>query len=275
MNIFKEYKHNGIYVKHASDDSPSDSAFPMHIHQSYEIYLFVKGNVKYLVEGSSYSLAPGSILIIRPNESHKPKIIDSSPYERYNINFHQSSIEKIDPDLRLLAPFLDRTLGQSNMYSASELGDIPIRKLFYNMCYNQKDTYASDVTIITSLLYILDALRSAFDTRGTQSDRHKSREEEIVSYVNEHLSSELSVPMLAEHFFMSTSQFGRVFKSATGASPWEYISKKRLSYARDLIRSGESPLSAFSKCGYSDYSVFYRAYIKCFGKAPSDEKSRS
>ena len=274
MNILKEYKHNGIYVKHAADDSPRDSAFPMHIHQNYEIYLFIKGKVKYLVEGSSYPLYPGSILIIRPNESHKPKILESSPYERFNINFHPSVLKCIDPEQRLLSPFLDRALGRDNMYSISELGDIPVRKLFFDMCYAHNDTYASDIKILTNLLYILDALRVAFDMHSTGIKHPKSREEEMVAYVNEHLSGVISVPILAEHFYMSPSQFSRIFKSATGASPWEYISIKRLSNARDLIRSGESAQQAFCQSGYGDYSAFYRAYLRHFGYTPTDEKKK-
>ena len=87
-------------------------------------------------------------------------------------------------------------------------------------------------------------------------------------YVNKHLFEELSVPILAKQFFMSTSQFNRVFKQAAGASPWEYITIKRLTAAREKIRNGVSVQSACESCGFRDYSAFYRAYVKHFGCAP-------
>ncbi len=274
MDTLKEYKSNGIYLKHALTSSPLDSSFPMHIHHSYEIYLFIRGNVKYLVEGSSYDLLPGSVLIIRPSESHKPKILGTVPYERYNINFKESNIRSLDPQLKLLTPFLNRELGHSNLFTPSELEDIPIQKLFYDMCYSQKDTYGKHLKIMTNLLFILDALHHAYDSRGKIPPLPRSREEQIVAFVNERLNTELSIPKIAEQFYLSPSQFSRIFKSATGASPWEYITIKRLSYARDLIRSGNSPSEAFSKCGYGDYSAFYRAYIRHFGISPMEEKKR-
>ena len=66
------------------------------------------------------------------------------------------------------------------------------------------------------------------------------RNEEIVAYVNAHLSEDISIPLLAEHFFLSPSQFNRVFKAATGAAPWTYITAKRLTTAPQ----GSDPRSA-------------------------------
>lgn len=272
MNTIKEYKNNEIYVKHAIDDLPEDSSFPMHIHQTYEIYLFIKGKVNYLVEGSSYTLYPGSVLVIRPNESHKPKIIESTAYERYNINFPASMLDRIDPERRLLAPFLSRSLGQDNVYSSSEFGDVSVHKLFEEMCYSGKDKYAHELKIMTNLLRVLDALCEAYDARGTSDKQPHSREKKMVAYVNEHLKERLTTPQLAAHFYLSPSQFSRIFKNATGATPGEYISVKRLSLARDLIRTGIGVFRAFEQSGYGDYSTFYRAYVKHFGISPVKER---
>ena len=272
MDILNEFKHGELYVKHATDNSPNDSSFPMHIHQTYEIYLFIKGRVKYLVEGSAYHLRPGSVLVIRPAESHKPKIIECAPYERYNINFPASLLKEYDPALRLLSPFDKRELGHDNMYSLSELGNIPMQKFFYDMCHSKKDAYSTELKIKTNLLYILDAINDAYERRDRTFLQSKSREETIIAYVNEHLSSELSVPKLAEQFYLSVSQFNRIFKNATGASPWEYITVKRLSTARDLIRSGMDISDVFEISGWGDYSSFYRAYTNRFGISPAEDK---
>lgn len=70
--------------------------------------------------------------------------------------------------------------------------------------------------------------------------------------------------MLAERFFISTAQFNRIFKKATGSSPWEYITLKRLTAAKEKIRSGTQVTKACIDCGFGEYSVFYRAYVKYF-----------
>lgn len=83
------------------------------------------------------------------------------------------------------------------------------------------------------------------------------------------LCEEITVERLAEHFFLSASQFTRLFKEATGAAPWAYITAKRLVRARELLQSGESAKRAAEVCGFNDYSVSYKAYVKHFGEKPS------
>ena len=92
-------------------------------------------------------------------------------------------------------------------------------------------------------------------------------------YVNDHLTEDISVPQLAEHFYLSASQFNRVFRQATGAAPWDYITKKRLTAAKELLKNGVSAQEAAENCGFRDYSVFYRAYTKHFGCTPTDDKN--
>lgn len=111
------------------------------------------------------------------------------------------------------------------------------------------------------------------DKLGQQTIRKTAAEptlsEQLVRYVNDMLCKEITVERLAEHFFLSTSQFSRLFKEATGASPWAYITAKRLIKARELLQSGKSAKNAAELCGFSDYSVFYKAYVKRFKVKPS------
>ena len=53
-----------------------------HNHDFYEIYYFISGNVTYLVEGKTYRLKPGDILLVNNRELHKPSIESGKPYER-------------------------------------------------------------------------------------------------------------------------------------------------------------------------------------------------
>ena len=111
------------------------------------------------------------------------------------------------------------------------------------------------------------------DRLGQLTDNKPTAEptlsEYIVRYVNDMLCEDITVETLAEHFFLSTSQFSRLFKEATGASPWAYVTAKRLVRARELLQSGESAKKAAEDCGFKDYSVFYKAFVKRFGEKPS------
>jgi AraC-like DNA-binding protein len=49
------------------------------------------------------------------------------------------------------------------------------------------------------------------------------------------------------------------------------VSIKRLLAARAMIQRGEKASQAALVCGFSDYSVFYRAYKNHFGHSPKDD----
>lgn len=270
--MLNEYSSGDIYIRHAVDENPDDGDFTMHIHDQCEIYFFISGNVEYLVEGSKYPLDESSLMIMRPAESHKPKITGSAKYERYAINFPVSFADYVDPEGRLVKAFTDRILGKNNMFSAEEMDMTIVNRLFSEMC-SDNDDYSRQLTLRTHLLMLLDMISRAYSVKGKVKHKLQSTAERIVMYVNNHLFEDISVPALAKHFYLSSSQFSRVFKQATGAAPWEYITKKRLTAAKEKIRSGSSAQSASESCGFRDYSVFYRAYIRHFGYPPKHSQS--
>ena len=268
MDILQEFSSENLYMRYAVNEDPDDKDFSMHIHEWCEIYYFVSGNAEYLVEGARYLLKPGSILIMRPSESHRAKILGKGKYERYAINFSASVIDNIDPQRRLMKAFFDRPLGRANLYLPAEFKEENMRKVFSEMCEGADD-YEKRLQILTRLILLLNSINKAFLNRNSSEYLPpQSISEKMVSYVNAHLFDELSVPILAERFFLSASQFGRVFKQATGAAPWTYITIKRLTAAREKIRSGFSARAASESCGFEDYSAFYRAYVKYFGHPP-------
>ena len=270
--MLNEYSFENIYIRHAIDENPDGRDFTMHIHDRCEIYFFISGNVEYLVEGSKYPLNENSLMIMRPAEAHSPKITGSSTYERYAVNFPLDIVKDIDTENRLLTPFTNRILGKDNMYSAAELDMKLVNKLFSEMC-SDSDDYGMRLTINTHLITLLDMINRAWSEKKRSGHKRQSTAERIIMYVNGRLTEDISVPKLAEHFYLSTSQFNRVFKQATGAAPWDYITKKRLTAAKELLKNGVSAQEAAENCGFRDYSVFYRAYTKHFGCTPTDDKN--
>lgn len=53
-----------------------------HQHLFYEIFFFLSGNVNYIIEGRTYNLRPGDILLTSNSDIHRPDIHPGKPYER-------------------------------------------------------------------------------------------------------------------------------------------------------------------------------------------------
>lgn len=81
---------------------------------------------------------------------------------------------------------------------------------------------------------------------------------------------EISVESLAALCSVSEAYFRRIFLNKFGVSPREYIISKRLTYALQLIESGQFQISEIaSMCGYAEPCHFSREFKKKFGVSPA------
>ncbi len=271
MSCKHMYYDEHINFHHSVDRHPQ--RVEMHIHEQLEIYCYISGDAVYLVEGTEYPLASGSILIMRPSESHMVKFLSDKTYERYSIHFSPELLKDIDPDYSLLAPFYGHELGQNNLYLPSEfMLEQPV-ELLKNMC-NSEAVWQSRVEILSRLYPMLATINNAY-ARKQFENATENPAQKIISYINGHLFDELSLSMLSEHFFLSVSQLCRLFKQATGSSVWDYILIKRLIAAKNSIKKGMPATAAAENCGFRDYSSFWRAYTKYFGHSPNKDFSNT
>ena len=269
MAYIFSYRDDELYSHHSLDSDPDPDTYPMHAHEMMEIYYFISGNGTYLVEGITYPLEPGDIMILRAAETHKLVISPGEPYERIAIHFSPSVLKQIDPSMGLLRPFLERPLGQLNHYSGRDPRYAQLQNVFRNFAFESIPDVR--LNLIGRLLLFLTVLNGVFDGSDRDGFQNDSLSGQIVRYVNSQLFSPLSLQTVADHFYRSRSQISRIFHQATGSSFWEYVSIKRLLAARAMIQRGEKASHAAFVCGFTDYSVFYRAYKNHFGHSPKDD----
>ena len=265
MAEFFSYRDEDIDMHYSRDGKPVPSDFNMHTHESYELYYFVGGNGIYRVEGTPYPLEEGDILIMRPAEAHYIDITDNKPYTRLSVNFKANLFSYIDPDGKLLAPFNGRKIGTFNRYRAENFKSDAYSVFIKNIMTDSPDRR---VQTITNLLPLLNEIYLAFGS-VTETEINKSLDSRIISYINRHISEDITLDAICEKFYISKTHLCRIFKKATASTVGEYITVKRLVNARQLILSGTPPTKAYLQCGFRDYSVFYRAYKKKYGISPS------
>lgn len=261
MGPLFEYQDETLYCHHSLDQFPDPEEFIIHAHEIPEVYLFLNGEGHFLIEGTSYPLSPGDILLMRPAETHKLVISPSMPYERIAIHFSEQLFDSLDPVRSLLQVFYRHPLGQNNRYSA--LDHPALSEPFLNL---QPDK----MEILAKLMLLLVGIGKLYRTSDSFGSDSLSRQ--LVLYVNEHIFEPLSLEQVSSVFSRSVSQISRVFRQATGSSLWEYIIIKRLLASRAMLLRGETAVNAASVCGFTDYSSFYRAYKKRFGHSPGSDR---
>ena len=241
--------------------NPDLQMFTMHTHNDYEIYCFLQGSAKYFVEGNIYNLKSGDILIIKKAEAHTLLINKNIPYERFVVNFTADSL--IGGSREIITDFLDsKPLGVNNRYSFANFKEkhwiYYLEKICETEDQNEKELY---------LTVLLNELKNSYRLITGDSPNYDSTQE-IIRYINRHLTDGITLESISERFYISKSQLQRRFKRTTGSTVWEYILTKRLLLAKELLQNGEHPTSCYLKCGFSDYCSFFRAYKAKFEVSP-------
>lgn len=278
MRVIFEYKDEEVYYHHSLDKSPDPNNFQMHAHDMCEIFYFVSGDAHYMVEGSEYRLEPGSILIMRPAETHKLQLLSNAPYERYSIHFAMHLLHKLgDPEGILTEAFYNRPIGYQNLYTRTDFRSGFVRDCLDNMGESSSRDYNRKLAILSYLYPILQELRKSFLQKEQEPSfiTGQNIAKELVRYINNNLmSDELSLDTLSNHFLMSKCHLNRIFKQATGSTIWDYVLIKRLLAARQMLRSGKPAHEVCYACGFNDYSAFYRRYKNHYRVTPREDRLR-
>ena len=94
---------------------------------------------------------------------------------------------------------------------------------------------------------------------------------QIITYINENFTEKITLDDISAKFFISKHHLNKLFRKATGITVGEYVIYKRIYYARGLIQRGVRASEAAESSGFSDYSAFYKAYIKRMGHNPQSD----
>ena len=265
------YFGKDLFSSYSIDPRPDPGNYRLHTHSFAEILLFLQGNAVFHVEGTSYPLSPGDILLTCPMETHYIEVSPETPYERIVINFDTVLLEKLEPGTPLLHPFLQREMGRQNLYRCQEFAgtDAVFHLQALRDCAN--DRLAS----ISHVLLFLTELRRIFDARENVPVTQDCLEHQILRYIENQISRPITLEHLCQRYFISRAQLCRRFKKVTGTSVAKYIATKRLLIAQQMILQGKKPSHIYELCGFSDYSTFYRAYTRYFGYSPKDEDAHA
>jgi transcriptional regulator GlxA family with amidase domain len=92
----------------------------------------------------------------------------------------------------------------------------------------------------------------------------------VISHVEAHLSRRIHVKELAGLVGLSASHFCRAFKCAFGASPRDYVMRRRIEVAQGLMLTTAEPFCSIAmSCGMCDQQHFTRSFRRIVGETPS------
>lgn len=238
----------------------------LHHHDFYEIYFFLSGSVRYIVESHSYQLSAGDILLISPLELHQPILGEEQrDYERMVLWIDKGFLERISPPEADLTACFDATVpGHTNLLRPpSHLRELLNFQLEQLALETDSQEYGSEYCALSYLVQVLTLLNRQARRQSRESETKTASDSvvyQVLNYINTHYGEDLTLDFLAGRFFISKYHLSREFGRVVGTSVHRYITQKRLSVAKQLMREGVPSTEVCQHCGFGDYSNFYRAF---------------
>lgn len=137
--------------------------------------------------------------------------------------------------------------------------------------YSSSDnrTYSSDMKKI-SLIYKFFAI--LFEEKGYE--KNIDYVNDAVKVIDYNFCTDITVEKLALDFGLNPSYLTRIFTTKMKISPKKYILKKRMDYAKKLLKSTDAYVFEISNTvGFSDQLYFSRIFKKSEGMSPSEYRN--
>jgi AraC-like DNA-binding protein len=258
-----------------SNSAPLKNA-QFHLHDQFEIYFFIAGDVNYFIEKQVYHLGYGDLLLMNSHEIHKPTFLSEQPYERYIIHFEPEIATLLSaPDFNLLHCFTNRPQGEQNKINLAASDVAELLKLFTRFENLGVSPFpGSDTLKLCCFIEVLVLINQAFLNITSVSEQSNVPEAllPVLTYIDNHLTEDLTLQSLSRQFFMNSSYLSRLFKKGIGSNLHEFIIYKRIAQAKKLLSQGYNVTETCARSGFNDYANFLRMFKRKVGLSPHQYK---
>lgn len=266
----QEMRLQDYEIFHYKDVKLSNVA--VHHHDFYEVYLLLSGSVTYSVEGRCYPLECGDLLLVNPMELHQLRVTSNrKPYERYVLWLNPGFLHRLStPNTNLTGCFDSSAPNHTNLLRLGKSQRLNMQSIMEELVRETYEpSFGHDMAALGLLMrFMVELNRLVMHSQIERVDDGSDVIRQVLAYINHYYDKPLSLDQLAGEFFISKYHLSHEFNRVVGTSVYRYIILKRLVMAKQMLLSGIPPTEVYLKCGFHDYSNFYRCFKNEYGITP-------
>ncbi|MBY0562498.1 AraC family transcriptional regulator [Hyphomicrobium sp.] len=179
--------------------------------------------------------------------------------------------------LQHLAP--DNVIAIDNFLETAQVAsDVRLAMLLAAMCEEVREGCPSgrlfgESISLALLAYLAARYASASHVNQREASLSPAQKSCLVNYIQENLTSNISVTELAGLLQMSPSHFTRVFKAVFGVTPYRFVMRERIEGAKGMLATTKLSASQISSVyGFSSQSHFAKVFREVTGVTPKQYK---
>lgn len=275
-SFYQELEMTSALVDTHRDISWSNAKLQLHSHSFYELLWCAEcEGVEYLVGSERYRLRKGDLIFVPPGISHRPLLPEKmeKPYKRYVLWLSPRFMELyagLYPGTfsdKQAKPSMLRT-GGTHWERLGELFLAGVRE-------SEQQPDGWEAAVVGNTLTLLTRIKRATDAQSARTLEAEKPEllDRIMAYVEARYPEDVTLESVARESFVSESTVSHLVKEKLGVSFHRYLTQRRLIAAKTLIGQGVPLEQVAGRCGFRDYSGFYRAFRQEYGISPRKFRS--
>ena len=233
-----------------------------HSHPFCEILYVFSGSGECVVDGNVYEIKKGDLIVYNPYTAHYEQASDNVGLEMGFFGITNFQVSDLPIDCLIdgqSSPVLHTGKAQDKF---SFFFRSLIEEVHEEVQYGELMAKYWARLILIGILRLANISEAKFVTNAIFTRIHQ--------YLSTRFTEIDSMNQICEELNVSQYYLSHVFKNYMGVPPMQYITSRRIAYAKKLLQETDMTASAVGEaCGYKDHALFFKAFKKMEGVTPT------
>ncbi len=238
-----------------------------HKHDFFMTVLFTKGGGTHEIDFTNYKVAPGSVFMLRPGQTHNWKLSKESDgfifFHSKDFYDSKSATEKVQD-----FPFFNSIHNSPHLLLKNKTKE-KIESVFFEIKkeYDENNVFKfQKLYSLVSLTYI-ELTRSYQPTKKIKSENYLSKLRQLEELIDENYKSIKSPHDYAQMMAITEKHLNRISNTCLNKTTTDLISDRVILEAKRLLTHSKLPVNAIAnELGFDDNSYFARFFKKKTGQ---------
>ena len=274
----REAKEHGsfsfpVYISVEQIQAYDHGTFLWHWHPEIELTWIMSGEMEYQINDAIYKLSAGDGIFGNSNSLHTGRRINGHQCTYLSITFHPRFLYGYENSI-LQTKYVGFITSNESWASLALKQDVEwqkeildVIKEIYELSKTPEDDF--ELSVHRKLMYIWHRLYLYYSVqpeRGNKTLIHIQRLRDILTFIHENYTTDISLDEIAEYTSLSKSECCRFFKKHMDMTIFDYILYYKIQKSLPMLLEDQSITDTAFSVGFSSasyYTQIFKRYMKC------------
>ena len=274
----REAKEHGsfsfpVYISVEQIQAYEHGIFLWHWHPEIELTWIMSGEMEYQINDTTYKLSAGEGIFGNSNSLHTGRRINGQHCTYLSITFHPRFLYGYENSI-LQTKYVGFITANESWASLPLKQDVKWQeeileaiKEIYELSKTPEDDF--ELSVHRKLMYIWHRLYLHFSTQPNNMNKsfiHIQRLRELLKFIHENYTAEISLDDIADAISLSKSECCRFFKKHMDMTIFDYILYYKIQKSLPMLSKDQSITDTALSVGFSStsyYTQIFKRYMNC------------